>query len=146
MQQLFSAGIIVYRCAANDDIEYLVLRHAPQGHWDFPKGGIEAGENRRQAAHRELMEEAGITADLDEGFEQSLGYTFTRREGNPAHKTVTFFVGKAHADDVRLSDEHDDYAWLSYDDARKRLTYDVARVMLAHAHTFLKTIDVCDKA
>lgn len=144
MQQLFSAGIIIYRCAANGSIEYLVLRHAPQGHWDFPKGGIEAGENKRQAAHRELMEEAGVEADIDEGFEQSLSYIFTRREGNAAHKTVTFFVGKACSENVRLSDEHDDYAWLTYEDACKRLTYEVARVMLGHAHNFLQTIDACN--
>lgn len=34
--------------------------------WQMPQGGIDAGEDARQAALRELWEETGVTADLVE--------------------------------------------------------------------------------
>lgn len=44
----------------------LVQRAKPpfQNIWTLPGGHIEAGEEARVAAHRELLEETGITADL----------------------------------------------------------------------------------
>jgi 8-oxo-dGTP pyrophosphatase MutT (NUDIX family) len=40
----------------------LVLR--PEGVWAFPGGKIEAAETPEMAAHREVFEETGVTADL----------------------------------------------------------------------------------
>ena len=59
MEQVHSAGVVIYRMRDNKR-EYLLLHNA-KGHWDFPKGKIEAGEDKKTAALRELQEEAGIT-------------------------------------------------------------------------------------
>lgn len=34
--------------------------------WQMPQGGVDKGENPREAAYRELWEETGVTADLVE--------------------------------------------------------------------------------
>uniref|UniRef100_V5EVC1 Nudix hydrolase domain-containing protein n=1 Tax=Kalmanozyma brasiliensis (strain GHG001) TaxID=1365824 RepID=V5EVC1_KALBG len=44
---------------------YLVSSRKHDGKWVLPKGGIEDGENARQAALREMWEEAGIIGEPD---------------------------------------------------------------------------------
>jgi 8-oxo-dGTP diphosphatase len=49
-------------CVWREGKVLLVLR--PEGVWAFPGGRVEASETPEQAAHRELLEETGISADL----------------------------------------------------------------------------------
>ena len=72
MNEVTSAGIVVYKMHDNKPL-YLVMHYA-SGHWDFSKGHLEAGESSREAAIRELMEEAGITATIDPDFQASIQY------------------------------------------------------------------------
>ena len=74
MKREFSAGVVVFSMR-NKTIEYLLLHYA-SGHWDFPKGHIEKGETKQETALRELKEEAGMSAQLCEGFEDSFEYFF----------------------------------------------------------------------
>lgn len=134
MRYYHSAGIVLYRIK-NGVIEYLLL-HYLSGHWDFPKGKIEAGETKQQAALRELAEETGLTAELHEPILASCSYYFTDYgDGVRAHKTVDYFIGKAHDGEVRLSDEHIGFEWLPYEQALKRLTFE--KGMLVKAHEYL---------
>src|SRR6266478_8510746 len=148
MKQLHSAGIITYTID-NSEILYLILQYGA-GHWDFPKGKIEEGETKEEAALRELMEETGLTAEIDNNFEKSFQYIFTdylpaeasAKEGdkNLAHKIVYFFVGRVTHKVVKLSDEHINYEWLAYKDALEQLTYDNAKVLLKKAHKYISKI------
>ena len=130
-----SAGIVVY-CIKDYEINYLVL-HYISGHWDLAKGKLEPGETKLQAAHRELQEETGLTADVIPGFEESLSYIFKER-GKMIKKTVTFFVGKTNQQSVRLSREHQGYLWLAYEKSYEKLTYQNAKDLLKNADEFLK--------
>jgi bis(5'-nucleosidyl)-tetraphosphatase len=140
MKLLFSAGVVVY-FKRKDKVEFLLLKHSNSGHWDFPKGKIEKGESKVQAAERELFEEAGLRAKINEGFEKSFEYFFRDHDGQLAKKKVYFFVGKAVYKHVTISFEHADYAWFEYEDAYEKLTYDNAKELLKEANKFLsKTI------
>lgn len=139
MKLLFSSGIVTFFKRKNK-IEYLLLKHANSGHWDFPKGGIEKGENKIKAAERELFEEAGVKATLYTGFEESFEYFFKDQDGELAKKTVYFFVGKAVYKHVTISDEHVDFVWLEYKEAYKMLTYDNAKELLQEANKFVLKI------
>lgn len=133
-----SAGIVVF--APTQDLNahlYLLLRYAA-GHWDFAKGHIEPGEDKKQTALRELHEEAGISATLMSDFEYSFSYAFEHHSGEMRKKTVYFFIGCASSMQVQLSDEHIDYAWLSYHDALTRLTYENAQILLAQVEQELQ--------
>lgn len=130
-----SAGIVAY-CIKDYEIHYLIL-HYIGGHWDLAKGKLEPRETKLQAAHRELMEETGLGAEIIPGFEESLSYVF-RERGKEVHKTVTFFTGKVKHQAIRLSREHQGYLWLPYEKAYEKLTYANAKELLAHANDFLQ--------
>jgi len=132
-----SAGVIAY-CQDSERGKrlYLMLQY-PSGYWDFPKGRLENNESSLEAAVRELKEEANIEVKLEGKFEYTVSYDFRDRDGMLVHKKVTFFVGKALSDDVMLSNEHEQFAWLSLGDALKLLTYHNARQVLQLADQFL---------
>jgi len=132
MRHIESAGIIVYY-----QNEFLLLHYA-HGHWDLPKGKLEAGETKQQAALRELQEETGLQADIISEFSTSFSYIYTEVDGILTKKTVYFFLGEAKSKKVVLSHEHIGYAWLPYQDAHKQLTFDNAKEALAKAYQFLQ--------
>ena len=139
MKHIHSAGIITYTID-NDKILYLLLRYGA-GHWDLPKGKIENGETKQEAALRELMEETGLTVELDNNFEETIGYIFTDHDKQLAQKTAYFFVGRATNTNVTLSHEHTDFKWLPYKDALEQLTYDNAKTLLKKANKHI--ISLC---
>lgn len=127
MKHQYSAGIIIYK-KENDTILYLLLKYIG-GHWDFPKGKMEPGETKQQAALRELKEETNLSAQIDDNFEETIQYIFMYNREKTT-KTVYFFTGQALTTDVKLSHEHTDYAWLPYQNALEQLTYDNAKEIL----------------
>ena len=103
------------------------------GHWDFPKGHVEPNETEIETALRELEEETGIgQVKLVDNFRHSIKYTFFRKS-KPISKEVIFFLASTLEKKVKLSHEHIDYAWLSFEDAIIKLTYDNARNLLKKA-------------
>lgn len=136
MRQVQSAGIIVYQ-THNKVISYLLLQYG-HGHWDFVKGKIESGENKKEAALRELQEETGITAiTIDPDFLTSFSYVYTEVDGIVTQKTVYFFVGSTPETQITLSHEHRDYAWLPFEKALKQLTFENAQEVLRAADKFI---------
>ena len=54
-----SCGAIVYRII-NGETRFLLIKNKRSANWGFPKGHIERGENEKETAYREVLEEAGI--------------------------------------------------------------------------------------
>lgn len=139
MEELYSAGIVLFS-QENSKIEYLLL-HYCDGHWDFPKGQIEEGETKQQAAHRELYEETGLQAVIKPGFERKISYILHNKIHKKVHKTVYFFVGQLkEKKEVKLSHEHKNFIWLPFDSALEQLTYDNAKAILQEANNFIEKL------
>jgi 8-oxo-dGTP pyrophosphatase MutT (NUDIX family) len=120
-----SAGTILYKESPSGKM-YLLLNY-PSGHWDFVKGNIEKGETVKETVIREVGEETGITdIEFVNGFEDKVEYYY-QRDGEVIHKEVVFFLASTKTDYVKLSHEHQDFVWLSFDDALKKLTYKTAK-------------------
>ena len=117
--------------------EYLLL-HYTAGHWDFPKGNIEPGENEKQAALREIREETGITdVEFIDGFRMKIEYRY-RQGKRLVLKEVVLFLAQTHTRQVTLSHEHIGFAWRGYQNAMQQLTYMNAKNLLSSARNFLQ--------
>jgi 8-oxo-dGTP pyrophosphatase MutT (NUDIX family) len=135
VQQEFSAGFILYRESEAGPL-FLLLDYGK--HWDYAKGHLEEGETAWQAAVRELREETGIRqVDRVTTFQRDMHYIFFSPRKGRIHKTVTYFLGRTRTQTVTISDEHRGYAWLPFEEAMEKLTYDNARDVLAGAHEAL---------
>lgn len=136
MKKENSAGIIVFKKIKND-IHYLIL-HYESGHWDFPKGHIEKGEDEIEAARRELKEETGIEdIELLKKFKESIFYFFRDEKKNLIRKEVIFFLAKTEEKKVRLSFEHKGFIWLPFKNAYEMITHKNAKGLLQKADRFL---------
>ena len=133
-----SAGIVLFH-KTSDENEFLLLNY-PQGHWDFVKGKMELNETPHQTAKREMGEETGISNfQLIDGFEEYVRYNF-RFNNEVIHKKVVFFLAKTDVKKISLSHEHNDYVWLRYNDALKKITFRSAKNILLKANRFLLNI------
>ncbi len=126
-----SAGAVVFY--RGDSIEYLLLLST---YWGFPKGIIETGEDERTAAVREVREETGLEVTLVEGFRQVDEFWY-QRKGQRVHKQAIYFLGQAHSRDSKLSWEHEDIAWLTFEQAMERFKFAGLRTVLTKANNFL---------
>jgi bis(5'-nucleosidyl)-tetraphosphatase len=133
-----SAGAVLFSLdSAVGKIEYLLLNYAA-GHWDFPKGNIENGEDEIQTARREIQEETGIyDVEFFKGFRNKIEYHY-RRNQRLIQKEVIFFLARTSRREVTLSHEHNAYTWLAYEKALALLTYKNAKNVLVEAKLFLE--------
>ncbi|MFB6112621.1 MAG: bis(5'-nucleosyl)-tetraphosphatase [Halodesulfurarchaeum sp.] len=133
--QATSAGAILFR-ETRGRREYLLLKSRP-GDWEFPKGGVENGEELQQTAIREVKEEAGIEDfRLVDGFREDYDYVF-EANGDRIHKTVHLFLAKSFEASAELSREHRDLQWRDYEQARNTITQDGPREVFEDAVDFL---------
>jgi len=70
MTERFMTRAAVFTVVYNDKGELLLQQRGPHsylaGHWDFPSGHLEAGEDMRVCAVRELQEETGLSGRADD--------------------------------------------------------------------------------
>jgi 8-oxo-dGTP diphosphatase len=128
-----SAKVVIH----NDKGHCLLLKRSLSskgnpGKWDLPGGKIDAGENLEQGLLREVAEETGLKI--------SLQHILGAAESESPTKRVAYliFEGSVESGQVRLSGEHDDFAWVD----RQSLT----RVDIAEQfRPFLKAYSQIDK-
>ncbi len=132
-----SAGAVVFRRTPDQKIIYLTLLSG-FGHWDIPKGHIEKGESTEEAIRREVREETGLNdLKIIPGFKETIHYVF-RREKRLIHKWVVYFLMETREEAVRLSFEHSESAWLSFQEALERVTFKNVQEVLRKSHDYLR--------
>jgi bis(5'-nucleosidyl)-tetraphosphatase len=147
--QELSAGVIPYQVAGDRSLRYLVLHSAtvrnPRAKWEFPKGGMEAGETPRDTAAREFQEETSLFDwSFRDGFERSLSYTYLRR-GRKVLKTVTYYLVEVRNDSaIARSFEHVEdgaghwFHWGTFEQISRLLYHAKIRQVFAEADAWLK--------
>lgn len=139
-----AAGVVLFR-EEDGARRYLLVRSALTRRpiWEFPKGGVEAGETDAQAAERELQEEAGVREDdyrVIHGFEEEERYVFTQGKGEGRTlivKRVVYFLAEALTSEVRISHEAEDFRWATFEEALRLLRFPGKRIVLERAEHLL---------
>jgi len=123
---------VVVSCSSGGQRLYLLLHRAHQGPdfegdwaWTPPSGARFPDEDPERCAHRELMEETGLTGPL-----VSVSWD------NP--EWAVFRLDLATISIVRLDDEHDRFEWVNVEEARRRCQPAVVRKGLELAHTHVR--------
>jgi 8-oxo-dGTP pyrophosphatase MutT (NUDIX family) len=119
------AGAIVVRAAKDEPRVLLVTARRNPNNWIFPKGHIEDGESRKDAAIREAREEAGVDGKVA-GRAGSMSFSF----GDNRYRVHYFVVTTSDAGKER---EGRRLRWCRYKQALRRLTYDETRDLLREA-------------
>ncbi len=125
-----SAGVVIVKQEV-DGWNFLLLQSF--GYWDFPKGGIEAGEESLEAATREVKEETTITE-----LHFNWGYEYCEcKPYKDGHKIARYYLAETHQENIELPinpqlgyAEHDAYQWMNFQEAYPLLSMRVRHVMI----------------
>lgn len=140
-----SAGAIIFRMEGGKPL-YLLLKYNPK-YWGFAKGQIEKGESEEETLRREAKEETGISdLKIIPGFRRQEKYFFKRNYGLKKEeknkvpwtfKLVFLRLAETKTKEIRLSNEHEDFVWLPFEQAIKKATHKNAKEVIKKAHEFI---------
>lgn len=83
--------------------------------WQFPGGGVESGETEEAAVKREVLEETGITVNVE--------FNLGRRVHPSTGKEIAYFACSYVSGDINIADEDLDAAiWVSIEDVMRYFT------------------------
>jgi dATP pyrophosphohydrolase len=112
---------IIFRRNGNK-IEYLLLKRIPErnGFWQPVTGGVEEGETRKEALHREIREETGVknVITVIEGL-----HYFEFSDPN-LNQEYVYGVEVSPSEEIVLDGkEHSEYRWSSFEEALQLLNW-----------------------
>lgn len=129
-----SCGAVIFR-RRSGNTEYLLIKNKKGNNWGFPKGHIEAHENERQTAMREVLEETGLHI-------KPLGDFRAVSEYHPKGKIikkVVFFIAEMPDEEIVLQQsEIDRCLWADYGLAMRYFRFNNDRNVLTRARDWLR--------
>ena len=140
MRAPFQILALPYRMNGEEPL-YCIFRRADFDQWQFISGGGEDTETPMEAAIREILEEGSIlvceiTALTSLAYIPSLVFPKRHLYGWPDDTFVVpeYAFAFACTDEIHLSHEHTEYAWLPYEAACEKLRWDSNRTALYELH------------
>ncbi len=132
-----SCGIIPVYINEQGEKEFLIIRENA-GHWSFPKGHIDVGENYLQTAQRELLEETGLVCS-NINKENVILEKFINQSRTPAtEKTVYYHIGYVDTKEITIQlEEIQDYFWGNYNDVLEKLTHQTTKNLFKESIKFI---------
>jgi bis(5'-nucleosidyl)-tetraphosphatase len=132
----FSFGIIPLQKV--DHVWNVLLIQHTGGHWSFPKGHAEAGENSKQAAERELNEETGLTIERWLEIEPLTEQYFFTVNGKRVKKTVKYFLAEVKGKLKIQLKEIKAAKWVPLAEAESHVSFPAAKSICKQAQSLLE--------
>lgn len=129
----FSCGAIVYRII-NGEVRFLLIKNKRSLNWGFPKGHMERGENEKETAYREVLEETGIRVRFLPDFRFKSEYSI---QGRIEKKVIIFLATTDDTTTTIQREEIEEYLWLKFDKAMNSLKFPNDKVLLRKANEYL---------
>jgi len=113
--------VLVSRCFVRNDSGLLlaIQRAATDNHnpslWECPGGKLDEGQDLSHAQEREVMEETGYLVEPTHPFVLVDSYVIGTGAYTGLPYVVLFSITRLVGGKLKLSEEHDDAKWLSYD-------------------------------
>lgn len=131
-----SCGVVIFNINKKKP-EYLLVKYPT--YWGFVRGRVEPGETEELTAFREALEEAGLGELIFvPGFRETVSYFF-KRDNEIIRKDDVYLLAKANTWNVKLSHEHEDIKWCSYERALSLLKHKAIKDILNKAHFMIQT-------
>lgn len=100
----------------------VLMVHQDNGVFAFPKGHVEGNETEIETAKREILEETGVSAELDESRRFEFGYHIV---DNNIDKTVVLFIGRPSSVTELKAQEGEiaEVLWVPIDEVEEHLGF-----------------------
>lgn len=129
-----------------ENIEYCIFKRSDLKIWQFISGGGEDNESPQQAAIRESFEEAGILNNNKYNKLVSMCYVPVENFSEAARETwgdslvipVYSFSVNLDTKKITISDEHTEFKWCKYEEAKESLYFDLDKTALFELNGLLK--------
>ena len=115
-EELLRATVSVRGVLVTPREETLVVRRSSDGEWELPGGRIGPEEDVEAGLERELDEETSVEVRIEETVHAN---AWQNDDGNG--RFAVYYRCRTEDREVRLSEEHDAYRWLPYDEAARLL-------------------------
>lgn len=146
MREPYQILSIPYRIVDGTPL-FCIFRRSDSDYWQFIAGGVENGETPTEAAQRETIEEIGVEP---KNIKQLTCVAYVPAEvideSRRQHWDKNTFVIPEYSfafecdSEPILSNEHTEYKWLTYNEARKLLKWDSNKVAMYEINCILGNI------
>ena len=130
-----SCGAVVFT-KENGFLQYLIIE-SKEGIFGFPKGHVEGDETEKETALREILEETGLTVELNEQFRLEDRYWIHRKNEKILKQVVYFLAEYAYQTPVAQETELNAIHLMDYETAMKAFQFESSKRILTGMNQYL---------
>jgi bis(5'-nucleosidyl)-tetraphosphatase len=133
--------MVTYAIENNKPVYVIQRRKLHWVGWEFPKGGIEKYESKKNTIKREIKEETGLEIIKITNHKVKGKYKYKKElKDRPGiiGQTYTLYSVEVKKDKIKFDKkEHTSSKWMTYEEAMKKLTFDNQKESLTLVHNWI---------